>query len=167
MVDFDKVPLAKAFPFLASVLPGFSLLYLFEAANPGTIRWYFSVNFLGYRTEVSLLLFVSFLLGYSLNKFLAAFYGAIGGVWGATRGIPMFDRHPYELTVAPWRDKKWRAAYSRRFAGDLPQDLTMTLEPFWDKIAQEASSTQPDSAILAELSSQAEKALKVALVSRL
>src|SRR5580698_907862 len=163
MFGFDKVPLARAFPFLASVLPGFALFYVWEAANPGTIHWFFSIGFLGYRTELSLFLFASFIVGYSLNKFLAAGFGALGGPWGAAAGF--FDKHPYEVSIAPWRDKRWRSAYARRFGEDLPQDLTLTPKPLTDQLLKELKTLKSDDALSQELRSSAQEMLRLALLA--
>jgi len=165
MFDLDKVPFAKAFPFLASVLPGFSLLYLYEVAHTGTAAWFFSLTVLGYKSKVALFLFAAFVLGYSLNKFLAAAFGAVGGAWGATKGLPVFDKHPYELSIAPWRDKRWRSAYARRFGEELPQDLLLLPKPLTDRLLQEVSNLRNDDELSGVLRSNAQEMLNAALLA--
>jgi hypothetical protein len=142
-MDFDKLSLKKASPFLASILPGSSLFYLFEIRYPGTLGWYLSIGFLGYRSRLLLFLLVLFLIGYSFNRFLAAFSFPVGWVLGRVMKLPVFDRHPYNFANAPWREPRWRAAYARRFAMDAPQDLTLTPDQLDEKMILAISRLQP------------------------
>ena len=120
-----KISLKKAFSFLATIVPGSVLFYLFEIGHPGTIGWFLSISSLGYKSRIFLLLLALFLLGYSFVKFLAAVCGSFGWLLGRTIRLPIFDRHPYDYATAPWRDKRWRAAYTRRFAIDAPPDISV------------------------------------------
>jgi len=139
----SKVSFKKAFPFLASVLPGAALFYLFEIEHPGTLQWLLSISFLGYGSRLSLLLLLFFLIGYSFNRFLAAFLLPVGWVFGRVTRLPVWDRHPYGLANAPWRDQKWRAAYVRRFALDAPQDLALTPDGLDEEMILAISKLQP------------------------
>jgi len=142
-MEFDKIPFVKSFPFLASILPGSALFYLFEIGHPGTLGWFLSISFLGYKSRLFLLSLVFFLLGYSFNKFLAAFFGSFGWVLGRTTKLPLWDRHPYDFETAPWRDQRWRTAYAKRFAIDAPLDSALTPEGLDEQMILAISRLQP------------------------
>jgi hypothetical protein len=127
MIDFGKFPFEKAVHLLTKVLPGFALVFVYNAEIPGTVTGILSLPYIGYATRVWLLVAICFMLGYTLsavmNTVASAVAGAIGALWGAfTRA-----RHPYEHQVAPWRDQSWRIAYMARFGSEAPKNLTLVL----------------------------------------
>jgi hypothetical protein len=142
-MEFDKSSFKKAFPFLASILPGAALFYLFEIGHPGTLQLLLTISFLGYGSRLSLLLLLFFLIGYSFNKFLAAFFWPAGWVLGRMIKLPLWDRHPYKSTDTPWRDQKWRAAYAKRFSINAPQDLALTPDHLDEQMIAAISKLQP------------------------
>ena len=127
MIDFGKFPFEKAVHLLAKVLPGFALLFVYDAKNPGALASILSLPYLGYATRIWLLILVCFILGYTLSSVLRTIVGGLAGTIGALWGSLSKARHPYEFQVAPWRDPKWRAAYISRFGSDAPENLTLIL----------------------------------------
>lgn len=150
LLDVGRIPFSKAFPFLASVLPGFTIIFLYESSHTGTMEQFISMSLLGYKTKLTLIVIVAFLLGYSLNKLLAAVFGAFGGVVGGS-SFSWLGKDPFNISVAPWRDKRWRAAYARRFEGDAPADLSLTPDDAGRKLKYEG----PDSAELERFAADA------------
>jgi hypothetical protein len=127
MIDFGKFPFEKTVHLLTKVLPGFALLFVYNAEIPGTVTHILSLPYIGYATRVWLLIAICFMLGYTLstvmNAVVSMVAGAVGALWGAfTRG-----RHPYEHQVAPWRDQTWRAAYISVYGAEAPKNLTLML----------------------------------------
>jgi hypothetical protein len=127
MIDFGKFPFEKAIHLLTKVLPGFALLFVYNAKNPGTIARALLLPYLGYATRVWLLIAISFMLGYTLSTVMSTVAGAVAGAIGALWGSFARNTHPYKYQVAPWRDRNWRAAYISRFGSDAPRDLTLVL----------------------------------------
>ncbi|HEX4031666.1 MAG TPA: hypothetical protein VHX20_14955 [Terracidiphilus sp.] len=162
-MEFDKIPFVKAFPFLASIFPGGALFYLFEVAHRGTLSRFLSISIFGYKSKLLLLLLMLFLLGYSFNKFVAALSESAGWVLGRICKLPVFDRHPYDLTTAPWRDRRWRAAYARRFAIDVPRDIALTPDSLDEEMLSAISTLQPGEQPSAEQSAYAMRVLHAAI----
>jgi len=125
MIDFGKFPFEKAVHLLAKVLPGFALLFVYDAKNSGAITNILSLPYLGYATRLWLLIAVCFILGYTLSSVLSTVVGGVGGAIGALWASIARSKHPYEYQVAPWRDPNWRAAYCSRFGSAAPKDLTL------------------------------------------
>ena len=129
-MDFTKFPLEKLSYFIAGIIPGFAALLIFQLAHPGAFDWFFILGFLGYKTKLSLVLLVAFLVGNSLTTFLNRFLGAIGGATGA-----VIDQRPYKLPhsydVAPWRDPRWRAVLKQRLGADAPRDTIVMWEELY------------------------------------
>jgi hypothetical protein len=124
-LDFDKIPFEKAFHFLAKMLPGFTVIWIYDNANPGTLMWFQSIQTLGYATKLALLLLSSFLIGHIIATATAALLGAVGGIVGSTNRFCFRDRHPYEDDIAPWRNSEWRAAYRTRNGSVAPEDMKL------------------------------------------
>lgn len=124
-IDFGKLPVEKVFHFAANLLPGFTVLQIYDLLNPGTIRWYFATSYLGYRTKLALFLCVCFVIGYTIiaifGTVMVALAGGLGGLWAAFRG----NRDPYKDEIAPWRNSEWRAAYKVRYGSASPPDTTL------------------------------------------
>lgn len=127
MIDFGKFPFEKAVHLLAKVLPGFALLFVYDAKNLGAVTSILSLPYLGYATRVWLLIAVCFVLGYTLSSVLSTVVGGVAGAIGALWASVARTKHPYEYQVAPWRDPNWRVAYISRFGSDAPKDLTLIL----------------------------------------
>ncbi len=127
MIDFGKFPFEKAIHLLTKVLPGFALLFVYNAVIPGTITNILSMPYLGYATRVWLLITICFMLGYTLSTVLGTMANTVAGAIGALWGAFTKAEHPYEHQVAPWRDKAWRAAYISCFGPEAPKNLTLIL----------------------------------------
>jgi hypothetical protein len=56
MIDFGKFPFEKAVHLLTKVLPGFALLFVYNAKYPGTVTSILILPHLGYATRVWLLI---------------------------------------------------------------------------------------------------------------
>lgn len=127
MIDFGKFPFEKAVHLLAKVLPGFALLFAYNAKNPGAVTSILSLPYLGYATRVWLLIVVCFMLGYTLSSVLSTVVSGVAGATGALWASFARTKHPYNYQIAPWRDPNWREAYISRFGADAPKDLTLIL----------------------------------------
>jgi hypothetical protein len=154
MIDFGKFPFEKAVHLFTKVLPGFALLFVYNAVIPGTVRSILSLPYIGYATRVWLLIAIGFMLGYTLstvvNAVASAVAGAIGALWAAFSRA----RHPYEHQVAPWRDQTWRIAYISHFGPEAPRNLTLMLP---NNAAELLRLSQPLPAGLAEQQRLAEQ----------
>jgi hypothetical protein len=154
VIDFGKFPFEKTVHLLTKVLPGFALLFVYNAETPGTVKSLISLPYLGYATRLWLIITICFALGYTLSTVVnavgSAAAGAIGALWaGISRG-----RHPYENQAAPWRDQTWRTAYTSRFGPEAPNNLTLMLPR---NAAELLRSSQPLPAGLAEQQKLAEQ----------
>jgi len=112
-MDWTKYPLEKLFSLVAGIIPGFVVLLIF----PGWLPWFFALGFLGYRTKLSLLALLAFVVGFTVTSFLNAFLGAVGGVVGLSTYKP-----PYSYSLAPWRDPTWRELIRKRLGAGCPND---------------------------------------------
>jgi hypothetical protein len=117
-MDWSKYPLDKLAYFAGEVIPGFVALLIFERAAHGSFGWFFTLGFLGYRTKLSLVLLVAFVVGHTLNSVVRALLGAAGGAFAGAAGyLP-----PYSHDVAPWRDPSWRKALKKQLGEQAPND---------------------------------------------
>lgn len=123
-MDFSKYPLEKLLYYVAAVIPGLAALLIYELASPGSFTWFFSFEFLGYKTKLGLILVVAFLIGYSMTAFLAASLGALGGVVGALTAS-RFYKPPHSYTTAAWRDPRWRAVLREYLGAKAPNDTRL------------------------------------------
>jgi hypothetical protein len=141
-MDFTKFPFEKLLYFIAGIIPGFVVLLIFHRTHPGLFGWFLVLGFLGYKTKLSLVLFVAFVVGYSLttflNRFLGAFAGAIGGVVALRPYKP-----PHTYDVAPWRDPRWRALLKKRLGAEAPKDSALLKEDVY-KMKCELVNLQPE-----------------------
>lgn len=123
-MDVLKYPVEKLIYFLATLLPGFAALLIFEASHAGCFDWFFVIPFIGYRTKLAVAMFVAFVVGYSVTALLGYTLAALGGMLGAV--MPYVP--PSSFAAAPWRDPKWRYALKRYLGPDAPED-TMLITP--------------------------------------
>jgi hypothetical protein len=131
-MDLSKYPFEKLLHFIAGLVPGFVALLIYQVAAPGTYEWFFALGFLGYRTKVTAILIVAFVIGNSMTRFLSGIFGAIGGAIGASLYKP-----PHEFEIAPWRDPTWRAALSRVLGPRTPDDTQLFTKWLYDTKVQE------------------------------
>jgi hypothetical protein len=93
-MDWFKYPLEKFIYFVASVIPGFTVLLIIQLSAPGVFEGFFWIGFLGYKTKLSIIVLVAFIIGYSATTLLRAL---IGGVFGALEGAFPTPFRPYHL----------------------------------------------------------------------
>jgi hypothetical protein len=122
-VDLLKYPIEKLFHFIASIVPGFVALLIFEFSSPGSFDWFLDNDSLGYTTKVTLILVVAFVVGYSLSTFLNGLIGAIYGAIGAR--FPAKYQAPSTIEVAPWRDRRWRTVLKKHLGSQAPNDTIL------------------------------------------
>lgn len=142
-IDFGKLPIEKAFHLLAKVLPGFALLSFYDARHLGTIQGLFSISYLGYNTKLAFVVGLCFISGYALSTTLASLGAGtaymVGYIWAKI--IP--DRHPYQDSIAPWRDDRWRTAYKNRYGSNAPENLTLISKPIVEDLLRESTNLNP------------------------
>ena len=135
-----KYPLEKLIYFLATLLPGFTALLIYDLAHPGCFNWFFNISFPGYRGKLALVVFVSFVVGYTITVIMSSLLGGIGGVIG---GLTPYV-HPPSLAVAPWRDPKWRYALKRYLGPDAPEDTTLITQESFNSQEEMIKKYYPD-----------------------
>src|SRR6267378_7001196 len=148
-MDLSKYPLEKLFFFVAGIIPGFVALLIFQLAAPGSLGWFFSLGFLGYKTKLSAILLAAFIVGNSLTTFLSSLLGGAGGFYGAILAQRPYQP-PHTRPTAPWRDATWRVALRRRLGAQTPNDTTPLAEGIFN-IRRETIQFMPDAERLAAL----------------
>jgi hypothetical protein len=141
-MDWTKYPLEKLFSFAAGIIPCSVVLLIF-----GRLQWFFALGFLGYRTKVSLVVLVAFVIGFTATTFLNAILGAVGGAIGAVRYKP-----PHSYDIAPWRDPRWRDLIKKRVGAGCPNDtrpLSPTIVDLRTKLAANLPQARQQDAITA------------------
>ena len=129
-MDWFKYPLEKFIYFVASVIPGFTVLLIIQLSAPGVFEGFFWIGFFGYKTKLSIIVLVAFIIGYSATTLLRAL---IGGVFGALEGAFPTPFQPYHLhEVAPWRDPKWRAVLKNYLGAKAPPDTDLIRPQVYD-----------------------------------
>jgi len=112
-MDWSKYPLEKLFFFVAAVIPGFVALSI--SGKVGVLL--LLQPSLGYRTRVSILIAVAFLVGFTMTSSLNALLGAVGGAIGAAT-----YKTPQSYEIAPWRDPRWRELIKKKLGSNSPDD---------------------------------------------
>ena len=130
-MDFTKYPLERFFYCVAGVIPGFVALFIFQLATAKSFSWFFASDFLGYRTKLSLIVIVAFLVGNSLTAFLSSFLGMIGRACGGVTSMRPY-KPPPSFAVAPWRDRRWRNVLKRRLGTQVPNDSNFITQELFD-----------------------------------
>lgn len=131
-MDLSRYPLEKAVYFVAGVIPGFAALLIFQLARPGVFTWYFRLGFLGYRTKLTLIVLVAFVIGNTMTAILSSWLGALGGAIGGWRSKdPYVPAHLHK--IAPWRDGRWRIALANRLGAKAPKDTHLLSDDIWDR----------------------------------
>ncbi|MFZ0318659.1 MAG: hypothetical protein WAL56_05985 [Candidatus Sulfotelmatobacter sp.] len=103
---------------MAGIIPGTVVLLIF-----GWLRWFFALGFLGYRTKVSLVVLVAFVIDFTATTFLNSILGGVGGAIGGVSYKP-----PHSYDIAPWRGPRWRELIRGRVGAGCPND-TRPLSP--------------------------------------
>lgn len=131
-MDIWKYPLHELFHFVAGVIPGFTALLIFQAAHPGIFHWFFSPNFIGYRTMLTIVLVVAFVVGNTITTCVAGIIGAVGGIVGYSVALkaPYKPAHLYK--IAPWRDRRWRVALKKFLGTEAPRDSELMSQELFD-----------------------------------
>jgi hypothetical protein len=134
-MDLSKYPLERLFYLVAAVIPGFTALLIFQLAAPGSFNWFFTLGFVGYKTKLSLILIAAFLIGNSLNVFVVALVGAVGGaVAGVVRAIKATPpKLAYSYDVAPWRDGRWRLLVKRQLGEQAPDNTQLISDQIYNQ----------------------------------
>lgn len=130
-MDFSKLPIEKFFYFLAGIIPGIVALLIFGLASPHSFCWFFNLGFLGYKTKLVLVVLVAFVVGNTLNTFLSAFLGAVGGAWASVVGMRPY-RTAASYDAAPWRDPRWRTVLRNRLGAQAPNTLPFMWQALYD-----------------------------------
>jgi hypothetical protein len=112
-MDWSKYPLEKLFSFVAAAIPGFVALSISGKINALLLLY----PPLGYRTRVSILVAVAFLVGFTMTSCLSSVLGAIGGAIGAVT-----YKTPQSYEIAPWRDPEWRELIKKKLGDNFPED---------------------------------------------
>lgn len=149
-MDLTKYPIEKLSFLLAGVIPGGAALLIFNSAVPGSFVWFVSIGFLGYRTQIAVLVFTAFIAGNTLSTFVSSIVGAIGGAIGAVQQSRPY-KPAYTYMAAPWRDVRWRALAKSRLGNQAPEDLPfMSLEVLSQrlKIIADVPGENPAAALL-------------------
>jgi hypothetical protein len=153
-MDLSKYPLEKLFYFVAGIIPGLVALLIYQAANPGTFRWFVCLGFFGYRTKIALVLLAAFIIGNTMTTFLNAGLYAIGYWIGSSTAArtPFMPAHTYE--TAPWRDPRWRTVVKERLGVNAPSDTLLMTERAFEQRKGLVDSLPPAQreAALADLS---------------
>jgi hypothetical protein len=120
-MNLIKYQIDKLVYFIAGIIPGLTALLICDLARPGTHQWFFSQPYLTYTTQLSLVLFVAFVLGFSLTTFLRMLLGGLGGVIGKfTKRFYLLQAPSY--VAAPWHDTRWRTVLRRHLGSGAPKD---------------------------------------------
>lgn len=123
-MDFSKYPIEKLLYFVLGIIPGFTALFIYQLAVPGTFNWFFANCFLGYKMRLVVATVVAFIVGNTMTAVLSFILGAIGGVWG-TIMTQRPQTPPAAEAIAPWRDPRWRSALKKRLGDQAPNDLQL------------------------------------------
>jgi hypothetical protein len=140
-MNFDKYPLDKAFQFIAGIVPGSAVIWMVYLRYPTWIVYIIYSPFLGYKTKLSIMLVLAFLIGNSITKLLARLAGAFGGAIGAI-SIGQSTQSTYD--TAPWRDLRWRAAAKTYLGNIAPKDTFPMSESSFNLRLQLVQQTQGD-----------------------
>jgi hypothetical protein len=127
-LDLSKFQLERVFSFIAGVLPGFVALIIFQMGHREFFERFISLEFLGYKTKIAIVLLVAFVIGNSMTTFVSAVSGAVGGGVGAAIVARQPLRDPVSLEVAPWRDNRWRKLVREQLGATAPDD-TQVMKP--------------------------------------
>ena len=138
-MEWSKYPIEKLVFFVASVIPGFTALIIFQVAAPGSFDWFFHVYFLGYRTKLAIIAFVAFAIGFTMTTLLRVFLGALGGVLRTLRS----PKPAHTLSIAPWRDPRWRAAVKVYLGTQAPPDTVLITNDLF-QLKHKALDLQPE-----------------------
>jgi hypothetical protein len=134
-MDLSKYPLDKLFYFAAGIIPGFIVLTIFNISHPGAFTWFLALS-LGYKTAAAIILFTSFVIGYTLTTFTNGMLGVLGQYAGTklAQKQPFQAAHSFE--VAPWRDRLWRTALKNALGKDAPDDTLLVTEKWFNERKQ-------------------------------
>lgn len=134
-MDLSKYPIDKLFHFAAGIIPGFIVLSIFNTAHPNAFAWFFVLG-LGYKTAAAIILFTSFVIGYTVTTFMSGMLGMLGYYYGVklARQQPFKLAHLFEF--APWRDRLWRTALKRAIGKDAPDDTLLVTEQWFNERKQ-------------------------------
>jgi hypothetical protein len=129
-MDWFKYPLDKIIYFVASIIPGFTVLVTIQLSSPRGFEWFFWIGFLGYKTKLTIIVLLAFIIGYSATTFVRSL---IGGVFGAVQGASPVPFQPYHLhEVAPWRDPRWRSVLKNYLGAKARPDTELITPQLYD-----------------------------------
>ena len=141
-MDWSKYPLYKLSFFVAGVIPGFVALLIYQVAVPGSFAWFFHLCFLGYRMKLTLIILTAFVIGNSMTRFLYGTFAMVGGVIGRVVGRRPY-KPPHTVSVAPWRDTRWRVALKKYLGNDAPKDTILMSQDLHNLKLQMANQQPP------------------------
>jgi hypothetical protein len=125
-MEIGRAIVEKLSVYISAVIPGAAAIYVYYLANPSFFQPFLRPNAFGYATKVGIILIGAFAVGTSVTTFSNAFWGALGGAFGAIR-VQMGPKWPQVPNSAPWRDPKWRKLALAYFGEHSPANtLPMT-----------------------------------------
>ena len=135
-MEWSKYPLEKLLYFIVGIIPGFAALLIFHLAAPGTFNWFFALPSVGYKTKLSLVALVAFLIGNTLTTLLDLLLRTLGGAIGGA----YIALHPFKPasseSIAPWRNSSWRALVKLHLGPRAPNDTQLISQQVYDEQKQ-------------------------------
>lgn len=126
---------------VASIIPGFTALLIFQVAVPGSFTWFFRLSFLGYGAKLAVIVLVAFVVGVSMTTFLQVALNGLGGAIWSQRP----PKSSYVRPLAPWRDPRWRMALKGHLGSQAPGDTVLMTEELFD-LRRKTLELQPEPA---------------------
>jgi hypothetical protein len=125
-MDLIKVTIDKFFGFLAAVIPGVTVLIVFSINHPRVATTIRDINYLGYKTKLSLILAAAVIAGWTVTTFCLMIISA----WETTvgRAFKKSMKAGWKIKEPPWRDKNWRSLVITYLGNAAPEDIDFISE---------------------------------------
>jgi hypothetical protein len=114
--------LERFFGVVAVVIPGAAVLTLFGIHHPDWAAYVRDINYIGYRTKISLVVGAAFIAGWTVTT---VFMALVGGLYGVFQQRIVKWLYAEDPQTPPWRNKNWRALVTQYLGSAAPEDLDL------------------------------------------
>jgi hypothetical protein len=131
-MDWLRISIERFFAFLATVIPGGSVLLLFVLHKQPALETLWKTESLNYETKIAVTVLCTFTAGFAIQDALTRLSGGVGGFIRGYFNL-CAKQEINDNDVQPWRNPVWRALLKSYLGRSAPEDVEYIYSEAFEK----------------------------------